>query len=146
MLKKFLYFLKRKRFLYFWKRNPALFSRRSKNKINSPRKRKVDFLIFWEIELLSPRLKKFLIFQGGTFLYLTFFTKMFFIRITRRNFYVISHKLNLFFFFNKILKTPEDNSFNFFYQLNQPILLLDKYIKSLLLVHYYYEFFIRIFY
>ena len=66
ILKKFLYFLKRKLFWYFQKWNPAVFSRSLKNKRNHVRKRKGSFHIFQEMELLSPQLNKFLIFQEGT--------------------------------------------------------------------------------
>ena len=38
-----------------------------------------------------------------------------------------------------LLKTLEDNSLYLFYKLNQSILLINKYIKSLLLVFYYWE-------
>ena len=38
-----------------------------------------------------------------------------------------------------LLKTLGDNSFSFFYELNQSILLINKFIESLLLVLYYCE-------
>ena len=118
--KQFLYFIKRKHFLYFRKRNPALLSGSSKKlkkstagkfiilqETETPKKslyfRKRNFLILSDIELLSPKIKKFLIFSGENLYFLKkilyliiliriFFIRIFFIRIIRKNFYVVINK------------------------------------------------------
>ena len=92
-----------KKFLYFGKWNFLLHFGRELAKSE-----KQKFLIFQEMELSSPKIKKKnYIFLKKKF-YLIFFIRIFFIsilsiRIIRRNVYVFSNKLKCFFFFSNIL-------------------------------------------
>ena len=102
IFKKSLYSLQRKLFLFFWKWNSALFTPSFKNKRNPPQK--TEAKLSYILENGTCIAWNFIIFSLKKKLYLIFFIRVFFTRIIRRNFYVVSNKLlnGLLFFFSNI--------------------------------------------